>query len=160
MKTKLSILFICVMFCGYSQTEILKSSISSGGAVTEVGNLKLIYSIGENTVQESEVGALQLSEGFINSVPVGVVLGTEDFLELTGVTVYPNPTVDYINLKFKAVSEYEILLFDVLGKQLTSYKTTSTYFQIDMNAFSNGVYFINIKDNVNKQFKVYRILKK
>ena len=160
MKTKLSILFICVVFSGYSQTEILKRSISSGGVITEIGNLKLMYSIGENAIQEREVGNLQLSEGFINSVPVGVVLGTEDFLELTGITAYPNPTVDYVNLKFKAVSEYEILLFDVLGKQLTSYKTTSTYFQIDMIPFSNGVYFINIKDNINKQFKVFRILKK
>jgi len=159
MKTKLTILFICVMFCGYSQTEILKSSISSGGAVTEVGNLKLIYSIGENAIQENETGTLQLSEGFINSVPIGVVLGTEDFLELTGISMYPNPTIDYINLQFKAISEYEMLLFDVLGKQLGTYKTAISHFKIDMRHLSNGVYFINIKDNINKQFKVFRIIK-
>ena len=160
MKTKLTILFICVMFFGYAQTEILKSSISSGGAVTEVGNLKLIYSIGENAIQENETGTLQLSEGFISAIPVGVVLGTEDFLALTGISIYPNPTTDFVNLQFKSVSDYEIILFDMVGKQLASYKSANIDFKIDMTSFSNGAYFINIKDNVNKQFKVYRILKK
>jgi len=159
MKTKLTILFICVTLSGYSQTELLKSSISNGGANTEVGTIKLIYSIGENAIQETEVGALQLSEGFINSVPVGVVLGTEDFLELTGITAYPNPTVDYINLEFKELSNYDIMIFDMVGKQLGTYKTATSHFKIDMNSYSNGVYFINIKDNVNKQFKVFRIIK-
>ncbi len=160
MKTKLTILFISVIFFGYSQTEILKSSISCGGVTTAVGNLKLIYSIGENAIQERVVGSLQLSEGFLNPIPIGVVLGTDDFLELEGIRVYPNPTVDYVNLKFDSVSDYEIALFDIVGKQLASYKSNNIDFKIDMNPFTSGVYFINIKDTINKQFKVFRILKK
>ena len=159
MKTKLIIVVVFASLCGYSQTEILKSSISSGGDNVEVGNLKLIYTIGENAIQENESGTLQLSEGFLSPIPVGVVLGTEDFLELTGITAYPNPTTDFVNLRFSELSDYEIKLFDVSGRQLSEFKTSQTNFKVDLKSFLNGVYFMNVSDAENGKSKVFRILK-
>ncbi|MBO3116813.1 hypothetical protein J4050_08645 [Winogradskyella sp. DF17] len=63
-----SILFNCIcLFIGLlavgQSTE--KSSIDSGGASSTIGNLAVVYSIGEVAVNEISAGSLIVSEGFI-----------------------------------------------------------------------------------------------
>ncbi len=86
-------------------------------------------------------------------------LGVNDESFLSQVKVYPNPTTDFVNLKFSLISEYQMELFDITGRKLVSQEFSSNASKIDMNSFANGVYFINIKDITNNQFKVIRIIK-
>jgi len=52
----------------YSQS-ISKSSIDSGGAVAQAGDIQIMYTIGEVNVQELSAGNIQVSEGFVNKAP-------------------------------------------------------------------------------------------
>ena len=64
------IIFLLVSFVGMGQS-IEKFSIDSGGASVLVGDVRMLYTIGEVNVQEFSFGGLQVSEGFIN--PTGAV---------------------------------------------------------------------------------------
>jgi hypothetical protein len=86
-------------------------------------------------------------------------LGVNEESFLSQVTVFPNPTTDFINLKFSLISDYQIELFDITGRKLETQEFSSDTSKINMNSFASGVYFINIKDITNNQFKVIRILK-
>lgn len=64
-----SIIAIVLLFMythSYSQS-IEKFSIDSGGDSTNSGSIQLLYTIGEVNVQESSVGNVTVSEGFINA---------------------------------------------------------------------------------------------
>jgi hypothetical protein len=72
MKPELLILSVLLApFFGISQS-IEKYSIDSGGASALVGDVQVLYTIGEVNVQELTVGDIQLSEGFINPTPAAV----------------------------------------------------------------------------------------
>jgi hypothetical protein len=67
MKTKITVLTtFLIAFISHSQS-IYKSSIGSGGAIVSVGDLEVLYSLGEVNVQELDAGTIAISEGFINA---------------------------------------------------------------------------------------------
>lgn len=80
MKTKLIILFtVLISFISKAQS-IYKSSTDSGGASVSVGNLQVLYTIGEVNVQELSAADISVSEGFINA-EFRILLDAEVFLQ-------------------------------------------------------------------------------
>jgi len=155
MKTKLSIMKNILTF---SQT-IVKSSISSGGGSTTVGNVSLVYSIGEVNVAETTVGNIHTSEGFI-SKGLNASLGIKDFTKIEGVKVYPNPAVDYVNLSFTEVINAEVRVFDITGKELLVKTFNDEKTSIDLSSYNNGVYLLHVYDLDNIKVITYKINKK
>lgn len=66
---KLVFLLISIQAFSFSMVSqtIEKFSIDSGGTSITSGNLQVLYTLGEVHVQETSVGNIQLSEGFINA---------------------------------------------------------------------------------------------
>jgi Secretion system C-terminal sorting domain len=77
---------------------------------------------------------------------------------LQNVTIYPNPTNDFINIdlgyNFK---DFEINLYDLQGRLLFKIISQSKLIPIDLSNHQNGTYFIKIK-NIEGQ-KTLKILK-
>jgi hypothetical protein len=103
--TRIAILsLLAISFC-QAQT-LYKSGIDSGGDNVKVGNIKLLYTIGEVNVQELTVGGTYVSEGFISPLDEINIIITEIMQNPAAVTdangeyfeVY-NPTKLPINLK-------------------------------------------------------------
>ena len=103
--TKIAILSLfAISFC-QAQT-LYKSGIDSGGDNVKVGNIKLLYTVGEANVQELTVGGTRVSEGFISPLDEINIIITEIMQNPAAVTdangeyfeVY-NPTKLPINLK-------------------------------------------------------------
>jgi hypothetical protein len=160
MKTKLTILVSLFSIIGFSQTAIKKSSIDSGGATTTTGTLTMVYTIGELSVNETNSGNIHISEGFIGP-NILTNLGLEDYTELEGVTIYPNPTIDFVNIHFSDADNYEISIFDYSGKQIDFIRTDTTDQQtVNMGQYSNGIYMVLVKNATKQQFKTYKIVKK
>ncbi len=66
-----------------------KFSIDSGGASASAGNIQVVYTIGEVAVQESSVGRVILSEGFLNQLLI-IKIDPKIFLQgpyNTGITM-------------------------------------------------------------------------
>ena len=70
---------------------------------------------------------------------------------------YPNPITDYFNISTKEIVE-EVTVFNILGKQLMIFKPNLKEFNLNMESFLRGNYFINIKSE-NKT-ETLRVIKK
>ncbi len=78
------------------------------------------------------------------------------------INVYPSPVSDMVNLDSKALSnlDFTIELQNTLGQVVYNKKYTASLnekYQIDMNSFTNGIYFINIKQE-SKTIAVKKIV--
>ncbi len=159
MKYLITIVFILCVQLGFSQLTIKKSSIDSGGEVVSNGDITMIYTVGEVVVQENSTGNIQISEGFINPdilSQIGVGIGT--FEELTGVTVYPNPTVRYVNVEFVKNRQVRVMLYNEDGRILIQEK--GDRFKLDLNSVASGLYFLIIKDDEHQKYKSFKIIKR
>ena len=75
------------------------------------------------------------------------------------VSVYPNPTTGSVSLNFgEALNAGSVIITDITGKQVYVLENLNTQtLSIDVNHFSNGVYFVKIQNN--NQHKVIKFIK-
>ncbi len=87
-------------------------------------------------------------EGVIlDNLTVSGTLGIDDF-KLSGFQIYPNPSDNIFNIELRQNNEFEFEVYDITGKTIiNSTKVSREAYQLDMSAFSSGMYFINIKSN-------------
>lgn len=77
---------------------------------------------------------------------------TDDDL-MDNIRVFPNPTIDYINIL--SPDTYNAEIFNVTGQKLMSTNKN----KIDIRFISNGNYFLKLKDS-NNNIKTFTIIKK
>ena len=160
LKTNFLFLFLLTLTLGYGQVNIKKNSISTAGGSATVGNTSLTYAIGEVAVQENTQGNIHLSEGFIGPDIISAV-GIEDYGELSGIGVYPNPVDTYLNIELSSAIDYEIYLYDINGKQLLyTGSTGETRKQLDFSTYKRAVYMLIVVDRKNHKRKIIKIQKK
>ena len=135
---------------GFSQTELRKSSLSTGGGSASSGNLYMVYAIGEIGVQESTSGNILLSEGFVGPDIIETV-GIEDYGTLTGLKIYPNPVKDNLQIHLPQTGDYEVFIFDLTGKEIFNRNIEDNdEAQYNIANFKTGVYLLIIADRTNK----------
>lgn len=131
-----------------SQT-IERFSIDNGGTLASVGNIEIIYTIGEVNVQEFNIGGIQVSEGFINGGLLETLVIQQPVLQ-NSIVVYPNPTSETINIS-STIPINKIELYDLLGKLVL---TTKEVNKLKINQLETGTYFLKLiseKGNVIKK---------
>ena len=159
-KTIILVLFLLSLSMSYGQVNIKKNSISTAGGSATVGNTSLTYAIGEVAMQENTQGNTHLSEGFIGPDILAAV-GIEDYGELSGIGVYPNPVDSYLNIELSSAIDYEIYLYDISGKQLlNTVSTGNTRKQLDFSTYKRAVYMLIVVDRKNHKRKIIKIQKK
>ncbi len=158
MKETIIIIIMLLANLSTGQVTVKKSVIDSGGGSTTVGNTTLISTVGELAVQENTQGAVHISEGFIG-FDVSTV-GVEDYTALTGISLYPNPAIDYINISFETDGNYQIQVYDLNGKLVVSNETQESTFQIPVSHLQRATYMVLVKNNETRQFATYKIIKR
>ncbi|MCK5814954.1 MAG: T9SS type A sorting domain-containing protein [Flavobacteriaceae bacterium] len=158
MKNRLTAIILLFSISAFSQT-IEKSSISSGGASTSNGTLTMVYSIGEVNVAETTSANIHISEGFI-SKGLNASLGIKEITKIQGVKVYPNPTVDKVNLSFTEVINAEVRVFDLTGRAILSKHFNDVKTSIDLSRYNIGTYLLHVYDLDNARVITYKIIKK
>jgi len=158
MKSYTILFFLCISLYGFSQTEIKKTSISSGGEIATVNNTSLIYSIGETFTQENTQSAVHLSEGFI-SQKILKTLGVKNYKLFNEFKLYPNPVVSFVNINFTKPSKYVIQISDLNGKIILTKNTINLSNSIDISNLSAGVYLILLKDKISNNYNSVKLLK-
>ena len=83
------------------------------------------------------------------------VLATDNF-QFAGFEVNPNPTNDILNLK-NSQNIDNVIVFDLLGKEVLTQKINATDSQIDISTLSSGMYLIKVKAGENS--KIIKIIK-
>lgn len=78
-------------------------------------------------------------------------LSTDD-VSLNSVTVFPNPTSDYLNIKGMKENA-AVQIFSITGQLVISDSIKLTNSRINVSNLSSGIYFLNINNNVIKFIK-------
>jgi ELWxxDGT repeat protein len=70
----------------------------------------------------------------------------ENYKNDIGITVYPNPTKGIINLDLTDVNETELTIYNGVGQKVLTKKINEKKSKLDLNKFTNGIYFLNFKN--------------
>ncbi|MEI8253525.1 MAG: T9SS type A sorting domain-containing protein [bacterium] len=72
------------------------------------------------------------------------------------ITIYPNPSTDYLTVSFNQSGEYNVFISDLSGRIVLEKKYSGQQFTIDVKSFHPGMYSLRIlgKESFSKKFIV------
>ena len=77
-------------------------------------------------------------------------------LDISKLTIYPNPTSDYVIINSDTLGNYEYNVYDSSGKMVFEEKDKFDN-KISLNGITKGIYFIEIISNeFSKTFKIIK----
>ncbi len=157
MKTLITIIAFLLLVSVYGQTAVKKSSLSTAGGSQTAGNTTVIYAVGEVAVQEQTQGNILVSEGFVG--PDFSALDIENYSDLTGIEVYPNPVKDIFTVSLPANRSYEFYLYDMNGKQIWAKTGDNEQQQFNIARLHPAVYVLAVIDRNNQLKKIVKLQK-
>lgn len=146
-----------------------QSTINCMGGGTLLNGSIYEASIGEmSAVQTLSAGGYHLTQGVLQKMEATPLSVENSGIQLE-IDIYPNPTVDILNLRLNNAPQADIHfeVVDVTGKKLlqkdTKVRTSNEVFSFDLSAYSIGTYLLHIhaNDGLDKYSKIsYQITRK
>jgi hypothetical protein len=143
-----------------TQINAQESVLTSGGNASGSSG-SASYSVGQVFYKTVNGTTASLSQGVEQPFEIQTVLGADNFNISLELSVYPNPTTDFIYLKVKE-SSFESLqyqLFDLNGRIIENNKVSDFSTIIQMTKYPCAIYLLKVIDN-NKEVKTFKIIKK
>ena len=154
--------------------KALSSDLSDGQMITTLNGDSVTVKIMDGNVYIDEalviVADLEADNGVvhvINAVLLPTPTGIQDrIVEIAGVSIYPNPASEYVNVRYRIINESNVTLelYDISGKQVGFKNRGITYPGAYTNEFlvsslESGIYILKI-NTVNSQVaNKFRIVK-
>lgn len=128
---------------GYLVYKIkLKNNLVVGDTFTNQANIYFDFNFPILTNTESTV--------------IQQTLNSDNFSIGNKISIYPNPSTNVVNIEGNTSSNYNIEVYDLIGKQIGSYKNEKS---IDVSNFISGIYLIKIIDLENNIESTHKIIK-
>ncbi|HHG84758.1 MAG TPA: T9SS type A sorting domain-containing protein, partial [Bacteroidetes bacterium] len=157
MKQKKIITTIAFLLLGLGGLHAQESPTATGGEATGIGGTAS-FSVGQvvyTTNTGINGGVMQgVQQPYEISTAVGV---NEPNINLE-LSVYPNPTTNYLTLKVVDNVNLSFQLFDLHGKLIASAPLQSTSTVISLEAKPAAIYFLSVS-KFNKTVKTFKIIK-
>lgn len=139
------ILFLLVTFSGFSQS-LHHQMLSSQGASTTAGGLKISQTIGQQSVVGNYRGTdVIVGQGFQQSRNMKTVKAP--VITIT-TTTYPNPFVDQINFEFSSVvsGPIKFILYDIMGRLVAFQEKSAVDSTLTITGLTlaEGQYFVKL----------------
>jgi len=161
MQNKILFSFIITLsnFLIATSAKAQEVNSTSGGEYGNA-NYKLTYTIGEPNVTTLINSNMQLTQGFQQPVYQIIISLITKIADELNIKIFPNPTTDILFLSIeKPPQNLQFMLFDMSGKLLQQKNITDTKTEINMQAFSNANYVLQVLQNQEK-ISSYEIIKK
>jgi hypothetical protein len=131
--------------------------ISASGTDFSGENYSISYTLGEPIYTTLVSDDYVLTQGF-HQTSYTVTRLDQYAEEELDIQVYPNPTTRFLNV-VSDNSNYSCLLFDMSGRIIAKENVTSGSITLDLAAYSEGAYYLNIIDSNGKSMAKYKIVK-
>lgn len=151
-------LFLFHLTIGLNAQSIDKTVLSAGGMALTGDGVSLGFTIGEPLVV-TVVNGTSLDQGFwAGSLYVVAIVPEED---LGGITVYPNPVDDILNVFTNDKDILGMALFSVNGQRVLVQKveTQLLHQEIDLSYLNKGAYVLQIYVQGEHTKKLFKIIK-
>ena len=93
-----------------------------------------------------------------NYKTINVVALSANELEKIGITLYPNPVIDYLNIKTTDNEPFRFVLYDIGGKLLNDIKITSSLETVNLSHLNSGTYIAYVWKNEDT-IQTFKIIK-
>ncbi len=150
MNKTLFILVILTVFSLSSFSQQLSPELVSNSGGYFVNNSSLEWSLGEISIENYN----QLSEGFHQ--PTISILNIEEQSELD-IDIFPNPTVEKINIHSSKNAKVSLSLLDVNGR-IVYKEIFSKEIELNLSNQPSGIYILHLEqDNLKSTFKIQKL---
>jgi len=124
---------------------VMPQVVSSSGGSGQNAQGSLAWTIGEPVTATVSDGTSTLTQGFQQPTLLIATAQNENNAAVH-LLVYPNPTADFVTLKFDAstASQYNFKIFDVTGKLVNEGKATSANPNISFLGLASGQYTVSL----------------
>ena len=133
--------------------------MSSAGDSFNNTSYQLNWSIGECVTATHSAGDYVITQGIHQNTYI--ITAVEDLRAEIEMSVYPNPTSDFISLNFAKVQNFGKVSYtvtDFSGKVLQTANFKGDIEQINFSNYAAGTYFISVLEN-NQLVKSFKIIK-
>lgn len=138
--------------------EILRSVIGSAGDHYEDADRKISWTVGETFVETVANSGSILTQGFHqpeSALPVSI---DEALAEAYGIAVFPNPVMDYLNIKVNSTKPIRVVLSNALGQDIWQRDINSSW-QVSTATLNKQVYFLHCYTDEGDWIGTYKILR-
>lgn len=153
--------FCATVLLGLGLTSLqAQESVNSSGGDASGNKGSISYSVGQVSYSTNTGTYGTVTQGVQQAYEIYATTGIQETGINLSVSVYPNPTTNYLNLKIEKLelSTFNFELFDMQGKLLQSQNITGNETQIDMSNYVSSTYFVRII-NQNQSIKEFKIIK-
>ena len=157
MKHKKTITSVAFLLLGLGGLHAQESPTSTGGEATGTGGTAS-YSIGQVVYTTNTGTNGSVAQGVQQAFEISTTLGINETSINLELSVYPNPTTNYLTLKVEKLENLTYQLIDLQGKIITNKKVTAKTSTIKMEDLPKAIYFLNVTKN-NQLVKTFKIIK-
>ena len=148
---KILLLFFVSVVSSYATAQTLSPEvISTSGTSMSNGTTTLDWTLGEPATATLDNSSNMLSQGFHQ--PSIVVTAIADAATLNEVKVFPNPTIDVVQIQFTTNQKNTLVeLYSLEGKLLEKQSVNSQKVEMNMSTYPAGTYFLRINNSDTHQ---------
>jgi hypothetical protein len=157
MKYKITMIVISFLLFGLGDLHAQESTPTSGGEATGTGGT-LSYTVGQVIYTKNTGTNGSLTQGVQQPYEISTTAGIKETTINLELSVYPNPTTDYLTLKVEDYTELNYQLCDLQGKVIQNKKVSSTSMSINIEHLPKAIYFLNVTKS-NQTIKTFKIIK-
>ena len=157
-KRELSVLIILVAVLSGLQAQ---QTVASGGGNGSGTGGSVSYTVGQLVYTTSSGTGGSVVQGVQQPYEISVLTSVKDAESITlNLSVYPNPTRDYLILKIKGLSDINFVatLYDMNGMMVQTLKVDSEETTFPMQEFLSSVYILRVTQG-NREVKSFKIIK-
>ena len=157
MKPKKAMTIITFLLLGIGVTNAQETVTTTGGEASGTGGTAS-YSVGQVVYTTATGTNGSVAQGVQQPYEISTTVGIKETSINLELSVYPNPTTDYLTLKVADFETLNFQLIDLQGKIIENKKVTARNTTIKMEALPKAVYFLNITKG-NQLIKTFKVIK-
>ena len=150
-------IFFALLLTSTQGLNAQETVTTTGGEATGTGGTTS-YSIGQvvYTTQEGANGSV--SQGVQQPYEISTTVGIDETSIKLEMSVFPNPTTDFLILKTEEIDGLTYQLIDMQGKLIETNKVSINSTTIEMDKLASATYFLIVTKN-NNPVKTFKIIK-
>ncbi|MFT6441482.1 MAG: hypothetical protein ACJASQ_004281 [Crocinitomicaceae bacterium] len=157
MKHKKTITSVAFLLLGSGVLHAQDSPTATGGEATGAGGTAS-YSVGQ-VVYTTVIGTNgSIAQGVQQPYEISTTVGVNEMSINLELSVYPNPTTNYLTLKVEDNSDLNFQLIGLQGTVIENNKVNSNTTTINVENLPTATYFLKVTKN-NQIVKTFKIIK-
>jgi hypothetical protein len=157
MKHKTTLMSVAFLLLGLEGLQAQETVPATGGDATGAGGSSS-YTVGQVVYTTNTGSNGSVAQGVQQPYEISVTTGVNETTINLELSVYPNPTTDYLTLKAEKTEGLSYQLYDLQGKVIASKTVNGTSTNISLEEQPTATYFLNVVNN-NQIVKTFKVIK-